>query len=160
MARTITHNTIVTYFNDIATSHNDLKDFFRLNISEIQGAFRTGVLTPVLALESHEGDIGGSASTSHNRRTLAFSVLEPTGIDDYDEQNAVLDRSEQIGLDIISKLVKDSQDPNHWLYGRFKKDSVNYHKVGPIYSDYLFGYRFELAISNPENLTLDPTKWS
>ncbi len=136
MSRSVSHIAIVSLFRYIADNHTLIKGFVRMNLEELQGAFRSGVALPVLMLESHEGGYTGNTQHTLTNRTVSFSVLDkPKHRNDYDDQDRILDASEQTGLDIINLLIHYSNDPTHWLYHNLDKDSVSFHKVGPLFSE-------------------------
>ncbi|MGB5821463.1 MAG: hypothetical protein WBG90_18415 [Saonia sp.] len=156
----VSHAIIVGYFTDLANNLIALNDFFRMDLTEIQGAFRSKADLPCLVLESHEGDFSDSnVQSSVNARTFAFTVYDKPGKGDYDDQNTKLNSAEEIGLKIIARMKHDSSLPDHFLYNRFKVEDINYSKVGPVFNERLYGYRFVGEIKGNEPLRVDPADW-
>lgn len=156
-----THAIIVNYFSNIADTLIDLKSFYRMDLTEIQGAFRNNKVTPTLVLESHEADLGDS-NVMQTVKNISFAftiyILPKTG--DYDDQNAKLDESEIIGLKVIARMRHDATIPGHFLYNKFKSAEVNYSKVGPVFNEELYGFRFSGNIKAPDPLIVNPTDWT
>ena len=157
----INHLILVEYFESLATNHKNIKGFFRMDLSEIMGSFRSGVDFPCLVLESHDGDLGDSnrISTSNNRG-FAFTIYDNPDRDNYDEQNEKLSNCEVLGLQVISRMKHDESIPDHFLNNKFQVSTVKYSKVGPIFMEKLYGYRFEGEISGREPMVFDPSLWS
>ena len=159
--RTVTHKPIVDFHKSISEKHKQLKGFYRFNWNEINGKFRSGVQIPALLLESHSSalDANSNNTTTFNGRNISFLVLDFAGkLDDYDKQEEVLDRMENIGLDIASYLKKMNGDRESWLFGKFITNSFSMEKVGPIF-DNMYGWNVMYLLKNHEDLTFDPDKW-
>lgn len=159
----MSHNQLVNYMSNLATQNIATKDFFRFNIAEIQGALKSGITFPCLAMESHEGNFEGSTpNNSIEQKIFAFSILDkPTSPNNFDSENEVLDNCELIGKQFLARMRYDARNPASILYNAFDVVNVNYHKVGPLYMDKLFGYRFEVALKPATiNLKPDHNHWS
>lgn len=155
----ITHQLIVNYFDKIHRLHKGINGFFRANFSEIEGSFRSGIGTPALVLESPDNDIDPNQNqvASFNTRTISFMVLDHATWDNYDLQEAVLDKTEAVALDIASFINRDRKDVNHWLYGKYD-GVVKMQKVGPIF-DSMFGWNVIMFIKNKQPMCFEPEKW-
>ena len=130
----ITHSTIIDYFKNLSENLKDVKDFFRMDLIEIQSSFRSDADFPCLVVESHENDFSSSKiNQTVNDRTFAFTVFYNPEKGNYDEQNTMLDLSEKMGLKIIARMKHDASLPEHILFNRFKQESVRSHKVGPLF---------------------------
>ena len=158
----LSHASIVAYLSNLADQNTDVKSFFRMNISEIQGAIKTNIEYPCLALESHEGNFeSSSANNTIEQKTFAFSILDKPVKHTFNGENDSLDLAEKIGKEFLARMRYDTADPNSELYQAFNISRVSYHKVGPIYADRLFGYRFEIPLNSVKaNLKPNPDKWS
>ena len=93
-----THSHIVDLFKLIATAHKGINGFYRMNWNEINGAFRSGIKTPALLLESHSIDMDETPDRKHfSFRQISFLLLDFTGkADNYNKQEEVLDNLENI----------------------------------------------------------------
>jgi len=159
--RTVTHKPVVVFHQGIATAHKEINGFYRFNWNELNGQFRNGVQTPALLLESHSADLSTNSNNTNttNNRAISFILLDFTGkADNYDNQELVLDKLENIGLDIISYLKHLSNDRKSWLFGKFDPSSVKMEKVGPLF-DNMYGWNILYTIKNHEPLCFEPDKW-
>lgn len=157
-----THNEVVEFHKTIATAHVGIKGFYRFNMSEIIGHFRSGVSTPALLLESHSSDLESQTKmvSNFNSRKISFMLLDFTGkASNFDKQNEVLDSLENIALDIVSYLVTQNRTNGSWLFGMFDINSVQIEKVGPIF-DNMYGWNVLYSLKNNESMVFDPTKWN
>lgn len=158
---TITHSIIVNYFSDLQKKLNGLEDFFRMDLTEIQGAFRSDADFPCLVVESHQSDLGKSQiNHSVNDRSFAFTVFLNPEIGNYSEQNEMLDISEELGFKIIARMRYDATKPDHFLFNRFKVSSVQNQKVGPLFNEHLYGYRFTGEITAAQSLIVNTEDWT
>jgi len=162
MTRIATHAKIVQFHKDIAEAHNLIHDFYRFNWNEITGSFRSGVNTPALLLESYSSDFESQTKnvTNFNKKDISFLLLDFAGQqNDFDKQEEVLDRLENIALDIVSYLVKENKNQMSLLYGKLDINTVKIEKVGPIF-DNMFGWNVLYNFKNHEDMTFDPTNWT
>ena len=158
---TISHSVIIVQFENIQQNLKGLEDFVRMDLAEIKGAFRSSADFPCLVVESHDGDLGKSKpNQSVNDRNFAFTVYYNPENGDFDEQNTMLDLSEAMGLKIIARMRHDATLPAHFLFNRFKTESVKYHKVGPVFNEQLYGYRFTGEITATQSLKISPADWT
>ncbi|MRX40570.1 hypothetical protein GJU43_14875 [Flavobacterium sp. LC2016-23] len=159
--REITHAKIVQFHREMVTFNKELKGFYRFNWNEISGNFRNGVATPTLLLESHSAELNTNSnkSTTFNGRSISFLLLDFAGkADDYNKQEEVLDRLENVAIDIASYLKLLNEDRNSWLFGKFDPNTFAYEKVGPIF-DNMYGWNVLYVLKNHEDLKIDPDKW-
>lgn len=165
----ISFNILISYLEELADKHVDIKSHFRWNISEVTGAMRSGIEYPVMAIDSPEVSTSGDRSSRFHYNSMAFTILAKPenirGADKYAEQNQVLNECLQICYELEKRIVADSAlraraGEKNWLYNLLDINSFNFQKIGPIYSDGLFGYRCELLIKNSVPKGLDASKWT
>jgi hypothetical protein len=156
------HIDVVNYFKEAVAQSIHIEDsnFFRMDITEIQGQMRKGINSPCLALESHEGNFENSKpNNSIDVKTFAFLILGKPQHNNFDDQNQVLDQTELIGKKFLARMRYNSTQPAHKLYGVFDLSLCNYHKVGPIYLGW-YGYRFEVTLKPKKiDLKVNPEDW-
>lgn len=156
----VSHSVLIDYWKHIKDNLNGLEDFFRMDLSEIKGAFRSSANFPCLVAESHESDFGNSKTNqSVNNRTFAFTVYYNPESGNFLEQNEMLDLSEAMGLKIIARMRHDATIKTHFLFNRFKVENVKSHKVGPVFNEQLYGYRFTGEISGAQSLIVAAHDW-
>lgn len=148
------------YFKNLSEKHKQIHDFFRMNLSEIQGAFRRGVELPALVLESYDGGIGGSKISTDIHRGFAFTIYLKARKNNYDDQDVKLNLAEQIGIQIIARMHIDSFNKESIIYNQFDKNTAEWHKVGPVFTEGLFGYRFTGEFKGLQSLKVDGSVWT
>ena len=80
---------------------------------------------------------------------------------DFDDENIKLDNCELIGKQFLKRMRLDSLTNGSAIYRAFDLEKVSYHKVGPLYTDHLYGYRFEVPLNAIKvNMQPDPDNWS
>lgn len=161
--------TVVNYLEALADAHKDIKGKYRWNVSEVTGALRKGVELPVKLIDAVETQTSGDKTKTKHTNTTAFTIVgkpnTKTGnLDEYDAQNEVLDFCQQICFDIETRILHDASLPKingvkNWLYGMVDKNSFHHFKVGPLFSDGLYGYRCEVSLKNQVCTTPDVSKW-
>lgn len=160
--RELTHAKIVELHRAIANAHNDINGFYRFNWNEITGDFRSGIQTPVLAMESHSLDFSQNSTKSANfgNRRISFLLLDFTGkADNYAKQEEVLENLENIAIDICAYLNQEAKNSNSLLWKKIDVSSIEIEKVGPIF-DNMYGWNIKYTIKNHEPLCYEPTKWT
>lgn len=156
----ISHSVLVAYFQNIQINLKGLEDFFRMDLAEVKSSFRSGADFPCLVAESHESDFGDSKpNQTVQNRFFAFTVFYNPEKGNFTEQNEMLDASEKMGLKIIARMKYDSNKPDHFLFNRFKAESVKNHKVGPLFNEQLYGYRFTGEILATQPLVINADDW-
>ena len=156
-----THNQIKEFHEAIATAHVDINGFYRYNFNEIIGQLRSGVKTPALLLESHSSDLESETNmvTNFNPRAISILLLDFAGkANDFDKQDAILDKLENVALDICSYLVEQNKTRGSWLFGMFNINSFKYEKVGPIF-DNMYGWNVMYTLKDHEPMKVNPDKW-
>ena len=157
----INHQKLVDYFKYLADNCNEVASFFRMDLTEIIGAFRSSAEFNCMVLESHEGDFSNSSRTqSVNTITWAFTIYTNPEAGNYDEQNNFLSLAEEIGIKIISRIKYDSCQPNHMIQNAFKAERVSWSKVGPVFQEKLYGYRFVGEFYIHEPLVINTDDWA
>lgn len=165
MQAKISFLSIISYLENLAAQHNNILSVYRWNKVEFQNNIKRGVSLPVMLIDSPETQAEGENARTFHNHSLAITILGKEGvrtdqIDDTDKQNEVLDYCQQIAFEVMARIVDDSLQVNHWLYGKVDKQSFHYFKVGPAFSDGLYGYRVEFNVKSKESYVLDATKWA
>lgn len=161
--------TIVNYLESLADAHKGIKDKYRWNISEISGAIRSGIEMPVKLIDEVETQTSGDKAKTFHTNTTAFTILDKpntkTGnVTEIEAQNIVLDACQQLCFDMETRILHDASLPTingskNWLYGMVDKSSFHHFKIGPLFSDGLYGYRCEVSLKNQVCTEPDISKW-
>lgn len=157
-----THKEIVKFHKDIAKYHVDIKGFYRFNVNEIIGQFRSGIQTPALLLESHSSELESQTKmvSNFNKRCISFLILDFAGQpNDFDKQDQVLDDLEHIALDIPSYFAQLNKTKDSFLFNAFDINNYKYEKVGPLF-DNMYGWNILYNFKNHESMVLNPAKWN
>ena len=157
------HDHLVDYFQTINANLKDFpeKSFFRMDLVEIQGAFRSGIKFPAMSVESPQLDLSDSnISNSVLGHDFAFTIWKNPRMGDFAGQNTDLGDCERIGLKVLSRLRYDARVPAALIYNSFKVSSVKAIKVGPLFNENIYGYRFTGTFINNNALIIDPSDWS
>ena len=156
----INHSSIVAYFKYLSDNLIGVNDFFRADLTELMGAFRSTAKFPCLVLESHENDLGESSIMENvNDRNFAFTIFTKPKRGNYDDQNDKLTLSEELGFKIIARMRHDATIQGHLIHRAFKVESVKAFKVGPVSNEELYGYRFTGTFVKARSLKVDATDW-
>ncbi|MBT0607652.1 hypothetical protein [Aequorivita echinoideorum] len=159
----MTHAPIIAYLENLNAKLVDFAEnsFFRMDLAEITGAFRKGITFPAMCVESPEGDAENSTkNNSVLNRTCAFTIYKKPQQGNFIDQDEKIDDCEKIGLKIIARMRLDNAAPDSPLYNKFEVASVRWVKVGPIFNEGLYGYRFIFTIAGDEKLIVNPDDWS
>lgn len=158
----ISYKQIQEFTQSIANAHVDIKDFYRVDFEELQGALRTNIKGfPVLMMEAPSVVLSSESKGVSTFGTREMSLLVLTNVserENFQETENALDTAHRIALDIVSYLKKCANDENHLLFGRFDINTVRLEKVGPII-DNLYGWNLLYEIKSFESMVFNPSKW-
>lgn len=170
-------NKYIDYFRKMAAYHPDiahdvnteiqdnsigLKKFARWSADEAITGLRTKMGFPALLLEMFEID-----STAANvfdvrfRPKGAFTIVDEAKIGDYNDEERVYQTTEQIAIDILTKiwehhysqLDKRCETP----FKEFRFNNLTITPVGPLFTNH-FGFRVEFEFEFRE--TINVTSWT
>lgn len=119
----------------------------KLDIDEFLTSTKSRIRLPILLLESYDARYQDNGAD--NIRKLpqgAFIVLDKPGSKDYDDRDAVIDSTEEIGEDVMGYAIE------HYRKKRLKLDAstISSEKVGPI-GDGFWGTRFNFQLPELAN---------
>lgn len=170
MKTKITHSDIIEKQKDLAEKHQGIKTNYRWNLNEFDGPVRPGTIFPLMTIESPTVEVGNTESLPFLNYQCAFNILGMDGVytsDRNDEisQNKVINNALEIALELFRKLIQDNSiafntdGTNNKWYSLLDKLSFQFTKIGPVTSDYLYGYRCEFVLKSPFCSELTPEKW-
>ena len=158
----ISYKQIQEFHQSVADAHVDIKDFYRVDFEELQGALRTNIKGfPVLMMEAPSVVLSSESkgvSTFGNREMSLLVLTNVTERENFQETENALDTTHRIALDIVSYFKKSAQEESHILFGRFYINTVRLEKVGPII-DNLYGWNILYEIKSFESMQYNPAKW-
>ncbi|SEC46910.1 hypothetical protein SAMN04489761_3079 [Tenacibaculum sp. MAR_2009_124] len=170
MDSSLTHDEIISKQKEIAKKHKDVQTCYRWNFSEFDGPVRDNTVFPLMTIESPTLQFTNTESSLFSGYNGAFNILGMDGVytnDVSDEEaiNKVLNNSLEIALEVCKKLIEidgvymlETGIKNKW-YSSIDKLSFQLTQIGPVTSNYLYGYRCEFKISTPFSTKLNPDKW-
>ena len=157
---------ITNLITSLGEKHVDIDDVFRWNRLELAGALRRGVNKTIMLIDAVEVDSDSPSNNSVHSNKCSFFILGKEGVktdkvDSYAEQNEVLEHCMLTAFEVAARLVLEANDPaNKWLYSNIERGSFVYTKVGPLFTNNLFGYRCQFTIKSMEKYKVDNNKWT
>jgi hypothetical protein len=158
-----TISSYIEYFRKIAEEHQEINGFYMMDINEPLDALRSNIKYPVLILTSLSGNFEASnldnILDSVNGGFLILGHLDH--IDDFSGEMQLVSRMKQIGIDIISRMLRDNMKCEHLALKAipgFNINSVSYEMLGPVF-DNDFGIIFSFKIIDCLELNIDLNRW-
>lgn len=147
----------IDYFRRLAAANLALKSFVHGSSGRIVSGSRSGITYPCLWLETPTlGLVEKDGTAPMGRRQCALVVLQSVPAGDYEAQDAGWVASEQIALDVLSRMVRDRK-------ARKFSFSLNDHSLEPVATltvDNEIGWRFEFAMEQYVEMTYDAARWA
>jgi hypothetical protein len=160
---------IVNFLMDLGNNHNDIQQVFRWNRMELNGSFRHNPNQTNMLIDSVEVFVTNPNHNNFSQNNCAFTILgkqdvSTAKLDAYNEQNEVLEHCLEIAFEVASRIKYESTETNlqgelKWLYNNVELDSFHFFKVGPVFTQQLYGYRCEFTIKQKQCLKPDINKW-
>jgi hypothetical protein len=163
MSRILSFQKVDDYLRDLATKHVDIKDYCSTSVEELASKIGSvdGVVSPILVFYDYFCKLEGNAQRTFNNRSIAFSILySGVKIDDFVGQREAKEKSEEIGLEVLSRINVQSKMPNiGWIYNNFDKNTANFDEVDLEGQDGFCGMEFHFDLKTLEPLIVNPDKW-
>jgi hypothetical protein len=147
----------MTLSTDPVAQHLDLQEFNNSLKSRLKlkpGRF-------ALVLQSYEADYTDNGGDHRTKQFIgAIIILGQVKPGDYDEQEAVQDKTEEIGEDIMGHVLH-LFDNSFMPHRVMTANDIQAAKVGPV-GDNFFGTRFDFSFSEPagQALIFKPSKFT
>ena len=161
---------ITDFLTTLGENHVDINSVYRYNRLELSGAFRKGAPLSAMLIDSIETFVTNPNARNFNQNNCAFTILGKEGVstakmDSYTQQNEVLEHTQEIAFEVAARikdaaLNTDLNGPLKWLYGNVEQDSFHFYKVGPVFTEQLYGYRCEFSIKQKQPYQPNPDKWT
>jgi len=157
---------IIAYFEDIAKRHiaikhsDSEKHFFRLELDEFYTGLRDDVNYPALVLEGYDYDFTDPKSDNVlKNRNGAFMLIDHCSEDDdFDRMHEIWDALEEIGDDILIKILADKRDRTVTTVRDFDLNNVEATLIANDV-DQNYGIRFSFRISTHKSNDVNLAKW-
>ena len=158
---------LVAYFEQIARNHKDIrhtdseKHFFRFELEEMLTGMRSKINYPALVLEGYDFEFTDEKSDNvHKRLNCAFMILgKVTDKGDFDLIHDLWDRLEEIGDEIIIRILSDKRSRVVPVLTYFSMNSVNGAPLTDLQLVH-YGYRYAFTLSWPCPNDPDSQCWS
>lgn len=163
------------YFETVAINHKQLLHdpgakrytFFSIDMVDFISDFRNKVQQTALYLETYEFSASDQKSDNIRKEMRgAFLILKGTKPGDKTERNSILEETESVAIDVISKMINDAkkkaQDPSYnFPIKGFDVNNCQWQKIGPEWTTH-YGWRVEFTFNQtfPNGLFLDESKWN
>ena len=162
-----TFSQFVSYFENLARLHTAIrhtdteKHFFRMELDEVlDGINRTDVAFPMLILEGYSFDFTDNKSDNpqKNRRGAFMLIDHVSDQSDYDQIQSAWERMENIGDDILLRIMEDKRRLSVKEIRGFELSSVE----GLLLASELngnYGIRFSYTITSTVKQTENLGTW-
>lgn len=162
----------IAYFKTAAVNNkvlahveNTHHTFYEIDMEDLINGLKMKNKFMSMFVESPETRVYDEKSDNLRKiRIGAFAIMQEAKIGDRASRENVLDDTEEVAEQIVSKMLNDTRGSRRKNYTpRFNLDiaSVRFFKVGPILTN-LYGWRVEFTLNDPikNNLMLDESKWN
>ena len=146
----------VGYFRKLASEHTAIKSFVHGASERIISQTRSELSYPCLWLETPSLKIAASDADIQGWRTSAFVVFTNSPADDYDEQDALWQQTEQIVLDILARIKRESRS----LQFKIDLNSVQIDPIHTLFVDNDYGWRVEFQTDKSLDFCHNPAVWN
>jgi len=146
-----------SYFENIANRHKKIKSFYEIDEDEIISGLRSKVQYPCLFLEFPEPTAFDNSTNTDVKQPSGLAVLSPCKPGDFKKRREILVENEKIILDIVSQMRKDRIEGNNlW----FDLNQTRWSKVGPMFTDNLYGWRLDFNIQRWLDIEYYESDWN
>jgi hypothetical protein len=154
----MSYPTYKSYFQNLATQYIPLNGSFVHGPTwRIIGQQRDDIVYPVLYLEWPDASIveEGAKNLVYSAN-CAFSILKHTPNNSESEQDIIMDETEEMIIDMISRIWRDRKKLQFL-------GMINRFDLQPVFSkmaDNMYGWRCELQFKEQNPILVDINKWS
>lgn len=145
----------ISYFKDLARRHTGIPHteeqpaFAAFDPWQFEELSSYNLAFPAVLVAHEEGNvIDKKADNLIDNIDASFIIADQVTMNDFDQQNQVLNKCKTIGKDFIRRIREDKADGK--VQG-FLLDELEYMKVGPML-DNKYGYQFNFTIQAPWSL--------
>jgi len=153
----------IEYFRKIAFEHKEINGFYMMDINEVLEGLRSTVNYPALILENLSGSY--MASNLDNPLEVingGFLIIDHMpNPDDFPGEVVIIDRMNQIGQQVIARMLHDHlkcEQLAEKVIPGFDVNSVSFEVIGPIF-DNDFGVMISFKLEDCLDLEYNPSKW-
>jgi hypothetical protein len=158
---------LVSYFESIAQNHkgilhtNDEKHFFRFELEEFLTGMQAQVNYPALILEGYDFQFTDQNSDNvHKEINCAFMLIDKVSDKgDYDQIHDLWDTLEEIGDEIIVRILHDKRQREINVLSYFSISNVSGAPLTDVNLIH-YGFRYDIKLSWPVQNDIEQSKWN
>lgn len=152
---------LVDYYESLATKSKHIQSFVRMDVNELLAM--TGESTiqyPCMCLEVMTGQLAGTGRDNANTvMTAGFAILERVAEGDYAAEVQTLDRTLNIGLQVLARMDRDRHEGSIPALLEMNPDDTKWEQIGPV-ADNAFGILFKVKTTHPVDMDVNPADWN
>jgi hypothetical protein len=153
----------ISYFQQLADEHKEIKDFYIMDINEPLMAMRGSMQFPTLILNSLAGNFfAPNLDNTLDHVKGGFVIVgNLERLDDFSGEMLLLQQMKQIGSDIIARMVHDvwKCEPRAVkAIPGFDINTVQYQMIDQVFENG-FGFMFNFTIATCIDLQYSASKW-
>lgn len=145
----------VGYFRKLSEEHTELQSFVHGASERIISESRSDLKYPCLWLETPSMRLSDNQAQVNGYRETAFIVFHDAPTGDYDKQDELWAKTEQIALDVLARMLEDS----HKLPFRIDLSTVQMDPIHTLFVDNEYGWRVEFRTSAYVPMCYHAEKW-
>ena len=157
---------LVDYFESLAILHRGIqhtdteKHFFRFELEEMLTGMKSNLNYPALILEGYDFDFVDEDSDNLQKKVhCAFMLIgKVSDKGDYDEIHRLWDQLEDIGDELVVKILSDKREKLTECLAYFHARSITGTPITDMNLIH-YGFRYAFELSWPVNNDVDHTKW-
>ncbi|MFA6483208.1 MAG: hypothetical protein WCW62_11560 [Bacteroidales bacterium] len=158
---------LVTYMESLATHHkgilnrDDEKHFFRFELEEMLTGMKSNMNYPALVMEGYDFNFVDENSDNLQKRvSCAFMLLgKVSDKGDYDAIHTLWDSLEEIGDEIVVRILSDKRDRKTDCLAYFHARSITGTPITDMNLIH-YGFRYAFELSWPVNNDINPEVWN
>ena len=155
------YNQIRNYFKNLVEQSkflNGYSGFFQRELVGKMTNYTTPLQAPYLALFEYNLGFDGPDNNTIAVRKIGMALMyNKIKADDQEQQYNAIHNAEQLAGKLISRVRFDSNNPDHFLYNSFLKDSVEISAVELSATD--FGVEIFFSLKNKQLLIMHTEDW-
>lgn len=147
----------ITYFEEIANRHPDILLFHAIEEDElVKGALQVKGKYPAMIVEYPDLPLADNSTNTDFMLITGITILQDVRKGYPEETKQALIDTEKILLDVISFMRNDRRQGKLHV----NTNDIKLDKVGPVFSDYCFGWRMEFKYRQWVDLTYKADEWN
>ena len=158
---------LVTYFENLASLHNSInhqvgeKHFFRFELEEMLTGMKSNLNYPALILEGYDFNFVDHDSDNLQKKvSCAFMLIGKVGDKgDYDAIHTLWDSLEEIGDELVVRILADKRERKSECLGYFHASSITGTPITDMNLIH-YGFRYSFELSWPVCNDVNPEVWN